>query len=77
MELIEDIRKIYDNYDFKTEILAASIRSPRHVAEAAMAGADVATLPPSVLKRLASHPLTDAGLESFLADWAKTGSSIL
>ena len=77
MELIKDIRSIYDNYDFKTEILAASIRSPRHVAEAAMAGADVATLPPSVLKRLASHPLTDAGLESFLADWAKTGSSIL
>ena len=77
MELIEDIRTIYDNYDFKTEILAASIRSPRHVAEAAMAGADVATLPPAVLKRLASHPLTDAGLESFLADWAKTGSSIL
>ncbi len=77
MELIEDIRTIYDNYDFKTEILAASIRSPRHVAEAAMAGADVATLPPSVLKRLASHPLTDAGLESFLTDWAKTGNSIL
>ena len=77
MELIEDIRTIYDNYSFKTEILAASIRSPRHVAEAAMAGADVATLPPAVLKRLASHPLTDAGLESFLADWAKTGSSIL
>ena len=77
MELIEDIRTIYDNYSFKTEILAASIRSPRHVAEAAMAGADVATLPPTVLKRLASHPLTDAGLESFLADWAKTGSSIL
>lgn len=77
MELIEDIRTIYDNYGFKTEILAASIRSPRHVAEAAMAGADVATLPTAVLKRLASHPLTDAGLESFLADWAKTGSSIL
>ena len=77
MELIEDIRTIYDNYGFKTEILAASIRSPRHVAEAAMAGADVATLPPAVLKRLASHPLTDAGLESFLTDWAKTGSSIL
>ena len=77
MDLIRDIRAIYDNYGFDTKILAASIRSPLHVSEAALAGADVATLPPPVLRRLANHPLTDAGLKSFLADWAKTGASIL
>ncbi|MEO0398755.1 MAG: fructose-6-phosphate aldolase [Pseudomonadota bacterium] len=77
MELIRDIRMIYDNYDFRTEILAASIRSPMHVKDAAIAGADVATMPPSVIHALAKHPLTDKGLDAFLADWAKTGQSIV
>ncbi|MBK0400683.1 fructose-6-phosphate aldolase [Limibaculum sp. M0105] len=77
MELIADIRQIYDNYDFKTQILAASIRTANHVAEAAKIGADVATIPPAVLRKLADHPLTDKGLAAFLADWAKTGQSIL
>ena len=77
MELIADIRQIYDNYDFQTQILAASIRSVNHVAAAAKIGSDVATVPPAVLRKLASHPLTDAGLSAFLADWAKTGQSIL
>ena len=78
MELIEDIRIIYDNYEaLSTEILAASIRSPNHVKQAAMAGADVATVPPAVLKGLVKHPLTDKGLEAFLADWKKTGQTIL
>ena len=77
MELVEDIRTIYDNYDYDTQILAASIRSPNHVKQAAMAGADVATVPAAVLKSLVKHPLTDKGLESFLADWKKTGQSIL
>ncbi len=78
MGLIEDIRLIYDNYEgFKTEILVASIRSPNHVAEAAKLGADVATIPPTVLRQLFNHPLTDMGLDAFLADWAKTGQSIL
>lgn len=76
MELIRDIRVIYDNYDFDTQILAASIRSPNHVKEAALAGADVATVPAAVLKSLAKHPLTDKGLEMFLADWKKTGQTI-
>ncbi|NJM34077.1 MAG: fructose-6-phosphate aldolase [Rhodomicrobium sp.] len=76
--LIRDIRQIYDNYpELKTEILAASIRHPRHVTDCALAGADVATVPPSVLRQLAQHPLTDKGLEQFVADWAKTGQSIL
>ena len=77
MELIEDIRTIYDNYGYKTEVLAASIRTANHVKECALAGADVATIPPGVIKGLAKHPLTDKGLEAFLADWAKTGQSIL
>ncbi len=78
MALIHDIRTIYDNYpDLGTEILAASLRHPRHVTEAALAGADVATIPPSVLKQLVNHPLTDKGLATFLADWKKTGQSIL
>lgn len=77
MELIREIRTIYDNYAFRTEILAASIRSPNHVKDAALAGADVATVPPSVLKSLVSHPLTDKGLKAFLDDWAKTGQKIL
>ena len=77
MELIREIRTIYDNYSaLKTEILAASIRTPLHVKQAAMAGADVATVPPAVLKALVKHPLTDKGLESFLADWKKSGQTI-
>jgi transaldolase len=76
MELIREIRQIYDNYDFDTEILAASIRSPNHVKEAALIGADVVTAPPAVLKALVKHPLTDKGIESFLADWKKTGQAI-
>ncbi len=77
MELIRDIRMIYDNYDFRTEILAASIRSPMHVKDAAIAGADAATMPPAVIEALAKHPLTDKGLDAFLADWAKTGQTIV
>lgn len=76
MELIRDIRQIYDNYDFDTEILAASIRTPNHVKDAALAGADVATVPPAVLKQIVKHPLTDKGLEQFLTDWRKTGQTI-
>jgi transaldolase len=70
MELVRQIRQIYDNYGFETEILAASLRSPKHVAESALAGADVVTLPPDVIKKLLAHPLTDIGLERFLKDWA-------
>lgn len=77
MELIHEIRTIYDNYDFATEILAASIRTVNHVKEAALVGADVATVPPGVLRSLVHHPLTDKGLELFLADWKKTGQKIL
>ena len=76
MELIEDIRTIFDNYGFETQILAASIRTVNHVKDAALAGADVSTIPPSTLKALVKHPLTDKGLEAFLADWAKTGQKI-
>ena len=76
MELIEEIRLIYDNYDFETQILAASIRTVNHVKDSALAGADVATIPPSTLKALVKHPLTDKGLDAFLADWAKTGQKI-
>ncbi len=76
MELISDIRQIYDNYDFKTEILAASVRSVNHVTQAALIGADIVTAPHSVLKKLADHPLTDKGLDAFLKDWAKTGQKI-
>ncbi len=71
MELIADIRQIYDNYDFKTQILAASIRHPIHVLETAKIGADVATMPYHVLVSLAKHPLTDIGLAKFLKDWEK------
>ncbi|MDW3222620.1 MAG: fructose-6-phosphate aldolase [Paracoccaceae bacterium] len=77
MELIQDIRTIYDNFGFETEILAASIRSVNHVQEAALIGADVITAPPEVIKKLATHPLTDKGLEQFMADWAKTGQKII
>ena len=76
MELIAEIRQIYDNYDFDTEILAASVRTVNHVRQAALIGADVATVPPATLKALVKHPLTDKGLEAFLADWAKTGQKI-
>jgi len=76
MELIEDIRTIYDNYGFETEILAASIRTMNHVKDSALAGADVATIPPATLKSLVKHPLTDKGLDAFMADWAKTGQKI-
>lgn len=77
MELIADIRTIYDNYDFKTEILAASIRSVNHAFQCAHVGSDVMTAPPKVIKAMAEHPLTDKGLEAFLADWEKTGQKIL
>jgi transaldolase len=77
MNLIREIRQIYDNYDFRTEILAASIRSPLHVRDAALAGADVATAPPAVIRSLVQHPLTDKGLAAFLADWGKTGQKIV
>ncbi len=78
MNLIRDIRTIYVNYpDLGTEILAASIRHPRHVTDAALAGADVATVPPVVLRQIVNHPLTDKGLAQFVADWKKTGQSIL
>ena len=76
MDLIEDIRLIYDNYDYQTEILVASVRHPIHILQAAKIGADVVTAPPAVLKGLAKHPLTERGLEQFLADWAKTGEKI-
>jgi len=78
MEVIREIRTIYDNdKSFTTEILASSIRTPLHVKQAAIAGADIATVPPAVLRNLAKHPLTDKGLASFLADWGKTGQVIL
>jgi transaldolase len=77
MGLIQEIRAIYDNYDFDTEILAASIRTPAHVTAAALAGADCATIPPTVFADLFKHPLTEKGLEQFMSDWAKTGQSIL
>ena len=76
MDLIRDIRLIYDNYAFQTEILAASIRHGMHVLEAARIGADVMTAPPAVIKGLFKHVLTEKGIEGFLADWAKTGQSI-
>ena len=71
MDLIQQIRIIYDNYGFDTQILAASIRSPMHVVDSAMAGADVATIPYKVVMQLIKHPLTDIGLEKFMADWKK------
>ncbi|MGB1153277.1 MAG: fructose-6-phosphate aldolase [Paracoccaceae bacterium] len=77
MDLIEDIRVIYDNYGFETQILAASIRTVNHVLESARIGADVMTAPPAVIKSLANHPLTDKGLAAFLADIEKTGQKIL
>jgi transaldolase len=76
MQIISEIRMIYDNYDFPTEILVASIRHPIHVLESAKIGADVITAPPAVIRQLFKHPLTDRGLEGFAADWAKTGQKI-
>ena len=76
MQVISDIRLIYDNYDFQTQILVASVRHPVHILESAKIGADVVTAPPAVIRQLVKHPLTDRGLEGFAADWAKTGQSI-
>ncbi|QAY79675.1 fructose-6-phosphate aldolase [Sphingosinicella sp. BN140058] len=76
MQIISEIRTIYDNYDFQTQILVASVRHPIHVLQSAMIGADVVTAPPAVIRQLFKHPLTDKGLENFLADWQKTGQSI-
>jgi len=73
MELIEDLVQIFANYDLPTNVLAASIRSPRHVTDAALAGAQVATIPTKVFDQMLAHPLTDRGLEGFLADWKKSG----
>jgi transaldolase len=75
-DVIAEIRQIYDNYDFKTQILAASVRTALHVKQVALIGADVATCPAAVIKSLVKHPLTDKGIEQFLADWKKTGQSI-
>ncbi len=77
MELISEIRQIYDNYDYDTNILVASVRNPNHVKQAALIGADYATAPAAVLKSLVKHPLTDKGIEMFLADWKKTGQTIV
>ncbi len=77
MDLIAEIRAIYDNYGFETQILAASIRSVNHMKDAALIGADVATAPPNVIKAMANHVLTDKGLDAFMADWKKTGQKIL
>lgn len=77
MNLIQDIRTVYDNYNYKTEILAASIRNVNHVKDCALAGADVITAPPKVIEVLADHPLTEKGLAAFLRDWKGTGQSIL
>ena len=77
MGLIEDICTIYANFDFDTEVLVASVRSTQHVVDAALIGADVVTLPPKILTSLYKHPLTDSGLDAFMADWKQTGQSIL
>ncbi len=78
LELIQDIVQIYDNYpDFDTEVLVASIRNPMHIVDSAKMGAHVSTIPPSVMRQLVKHPLTDKGLAAFLADWEKTGQKIV
>ena len=77
MQLIEDIVRIYRNFDFRTEVLAASVRTVDHVRRAGLAGADVSTIPPALFEKMIRHPLTDTGLASFLADWEKTGSRIV
>ena len=76
MQIISEIRQIYDNYEFATQILVASVRHPVHVLQSALIGADVMTAPPAVIRQLFKHPLTDRGLEAFLADWAATGQTI-
>ena len=76
MQIISEIRTIYDNYDFGTQILVASVRHPVHVLQSAMIGADVMTAPPAVIRQLFKHPLTENGLKAFLADWEKTGQKI-
>jgi len=77
MDLISEIRTIYDNFEFNTQILGASIRTVNHITQCALIGADVITAPPNVLKQLAEHPLTSKGLELFMQDWAKTGQKII
>jgi transaldolase len=77
LELIADIVTIYENYDFPTEVLVASVRNPIHIVESAKMGAHIATCPPSVIRQLYNHPLTDKGLAAFVEDWKKTGQSIL
>lgn len=77
MDLIADIRTIYDNYNFQTQILAASARTVNHISDCALIGADVVTAPPSVMRKLVDHPLTASGLEAFMKDWQKTGQKIL
>jgi len=77
IDLIADIRTIYDNYDFETQILAASARTVNHISDCALVGADIVTAPPAVLRKLAAHPLTDKGLATFMEDWKKTGQKIL
>jgi transaldolase len=76
MQLIKDIIQIYKNYDFKTQVLAASLRHPMHVVQSALAGAHVGTMPFSVIKQLFNHPLTDIGLKKFLADWDKVKDQV-
>lgn len=75
MQVVRDIVQIYDNYGFATEVLAASIRSPMHIVDCALAGADVATIPFKVIQQLVKHPLTDKGLDGFMSDWKKSGRS--
>ncbi len=77
LELIADIRRVYDNYGFETNILAASVRTLNHASQCALIGADVMTAPPAVIKAMASHVLTDKGIDQFMKDWAKTGQKIL
>jgi transaldolase len=77
MELIREIRQVYDNYGYETQVLAASVRTVGHVRDAALSGADCVTIPPAVLAAMYKHPLTEAGLAAFLKDWASTGQSIL
>jgi transaldolase len=77
MDLISDIRQVYDNYGYETQILAASIRTLNHVTQCALVGADVMTAPPSIIKAMVNHPLTDNGIAQFMKDWAKTGQKIL
>ena len=77
MDLISEIRQIYDNFGYETQILAASIRTVNQVTQSALIGADIITAPPAIIKSLVNHPLTDRGLEQFLSDWAKTGQKIL